>query len=185
MSSKKISDEERALFQDAMKGVTPLHQKKTIRKKTDITPDIYPIDFIENPIFLSDAYHDAVDSETPLVFLNPSLSKKQLKALKDGTLHFSHTLDLHGMTGDEAKTRLIAFLQNAFREETRAFLLIHGKGGRDGKPPVLKNLVNHWLRQIPEVLSFHSAKPKDGGSGALYVLLKKSTRTINDCTFHK
>ena len=50
---------------------------------------------------------------------------------------------------------------------------MHGKGLRSGPAgPVLKNSVQHWLSQWDEVLAFVSAQPRDGGSGALYVLLK-------------
>jgi DNA-nicking Smr family endonuclease len=51
---------------------------------------------------------------------------------------------------------------------------VHGKGnGSWQKQPVLKNKLNQWLRQRDEVLAFCSARPCDGGTGAIYVLLKK------------
>jgi len=53
-------------------------------------------------------------------------------------------------------------------------LLIHGKGGYEGAPPVIKNLISRWLPQFDEILAFHSAKAKDGGHGAVYVLLKRN-----------
>jgi DNA-nicking Smr family endonuclease len=40
--------------------------------------------------------------------------------------------------------------------------------------PVLKGKVNHWLQQRDEVLAFCSARPVDGGTGAVYVLLKRA-----------
>ena len=51
--------------------------------------------------------------------------------------------------------------------------IIHGKGYRSGeRQPVLKRKVNYWLRLRPDVLAFCSATPRDGGTGAVYVLLR-------------
>jgi DNA-nicking Smr family endonuclease len=53
-------------------------------------------------------------------------------------------------------------------------MVIHGKAfSQSGQQPVLKSYVNDWLRQLPQVLAFCSAQPKDGGSGALYILIKQ------------
>jgi DNA-nicking Smr family endonuclease len=55
--------------------------------------------------------------------------------------------------------------------------IIHGKGkrSRNNKGPVIKTKVNHWLRQRDDVLAFCSARPIDGGTGAIYVLLRRNT----------
>lgn len=69
---------------------------------------------------------------------------------------------------------LCQFIQTQAELGKRCLLIIHGKGGIQGAPPVIKNLLNRWLPQINEVIAFHSALPKDGGSGAIYVLLKRN-----------
>ena len=56
----------------------------------------------------------------------------------------------------------------------RHVIIVHGKGFRSQSKPVIKPLVNHWLKQADEVLAFCSAQPQDGGTGAVYVLLRKS-----------
>ncbi|MCV6604775.1 MAG: Smr/MutS family endonuclease, partial [Porticoccaceae bacterium] len=50
----------------------------------------------------------------------------------------------------------------------------HGKGEMRHKPALLKSCVNHWLRQLDVVLAFHTAQRHHGGSGATYVMLRKS-----------
>lgn len=56
----------------------------------------------------------------------------------------------------------------------RVVRIIHGKkNSSEGKMPVLKGKVNSWLRQKSEVLAFCSARPNDGGTRAVYVLLKR------------
>ncbi len=73
---------------------------------------------------------------------------------------------------------LINFIRQEATSRHRCLLIIHGKGSHNGKAPVLKNLVRHWLPQFPQVLAFHSALTRDGGAGALYVLLKEKGRKI-------
>jgi len=56
----------------------------------------------------------------------------------------------------------------------RCVRVVHGKAsGASDKPALLKSRVNSWLRQHPEVLGFASCQPRHGGTGAVYVLLKK------------
>jgi DNA-nicking Smr family endonuclease len=66
----------------------------------------------------------------------------------------------------------VAFLTDAIKREIRCVRIVHGKGlGSVNKEPVLKNKVLRWLVQREEVLAFCQARPNDGGSGALIVLL--------------
>jgi DNA-nicking Smr family endonuclease len=66
------------------------------------------------------------------------------------------------------------FLNDCVTRRLRCVRVIHGKGLRSGPGgPVLKHVVNHWLRKIENVAAFASARPVDGGTGAVYVLLGK------------
>ena len=86
-------------------------------------------------------------------------------------------MDLHGMTQDQAHRALNAFIDASSHAGRRCVLVITGKGGRgDGSVGVLREQVPRWLNQAPLrplVLAFSYATPKDGGEGALYVLLKR------------
>jgi|GEM_PF-590146 len=121
---------------------------------------------------LSDYYANPVQSESLLHYHQPGVSRLQVHALKTGKLSYQAKLDLHGLKPDAAKERLNQFLTQQIQLQHCWVLIIHGKGGRFGEAPVLKNLINRWLPQIPRVLGFHSAQPKHGGAGATYVLLK-------------
>jgi DNA-nicking Smr family endonuclease len=82
---------------------------------------------------------------------------------------------MHGMTAAIARSELVAFIAHCRSRRIRCARLIHGKGyGSDGSAPVLKNRLNSWLRQHPDVLAFTSAQARHGGSGALYVLLRSA-----------
>lgn len=105
---------------------------------------------------------------------NKSLSPKQFSKLKKGLLSPQASIDLHTTDSvNQAKELLLNFIYNQYGTKKRVILVIHGKGGQFGKAPELKNQCIHWLKQLSCVLAFCSALPKDGGTGALYVLLKK------------
>jgi DNA-nicking Smr family endonuclease len=118
---------------------------------------------------------DTADLETgeELLYVRDGLPYALLRRLRRGQFSVCTELDLHGMTVDEARTALGAFLTDARRASRRCVRVIHGKGNRSPLgQPVLKQKVNRWLRQRDEVLAFCSARPVDGGTGAVYVLLK-------------
>ncbi len=86
-------------------------------------------------------------------------------------------MDLHGMTQEQAHRALNAFIEGSFRAAKRCVLVITGKGLKpDGSVGVLRSAVPRWLNQPPNrerVLAFSYAIPRDGGEGALYVMLKR------------
>ena len=96
-----------------------------------------------------------------------------LKKLRQGKNPIEHSLDLHGLTVVEARKELLGFFDECKASGLRHAIIIHGKGFRSKDRPVIKPMVNRWLRATDNVLAFHSAQPKDGGNGAVYVLLKK------------
>ena len=116
---------------------------------------------------------DVLQAGDTLTFRRPIVQNTLLKKLRKGHFRIADELDLHGMNATEAKQALVAFVQTAYATNARCVRIIHGKGRRSSNHgPGLKPLVNRWLRQIDEVLAFCSARPVDGGTGAVYVLLK-------------
>ncbi|MCP5264477.1 MAG: Smr/MutS family protein [Burkholderiaceae bacterium] len=94
------------------------------------------------------------------------------RRLRRGEWTVRAQLDLHGMRVDEARSALAEFLATARQREQRCLRIIHGKGlGSANKEPVLKGKVMRWLIQRADVLAFCQARPNDGGSGALVVLI--------------
>ncbi len=85
-------------------------------------------------------------------------------------------LDLHGMTQAEAHGRLVAFVEGHQAAGRRCVLVVTGKGTWREEGGVLRDAVPRWLNEPglrPRILSFSHAQPKDGGEGALYILLKR------------
>jgi DNA-nicking Smr family endonuclease len=174
-----MSDEDKALFLEHMRSVKPLTEKT--KRVTSVNPKSPsplkkrsppPVE-AKKEYFLSDGIIEPVFSHTTLSYA-PSLPQRRFKALKNGHIAWEARLDLHGLHSDNARDALCQFISLQAKINKRCLLIVHGKGGHEGLPPVIKNLVNRWLPQMDEVLAFHSALPKDGGTGALYVLLKRN-----------
>jgi DNA-nicking Smr family endonuclease len=111
-------------------------------------------------------------------FLRPGLSRQVLRRLRGGHWVAQHELDLHGHTAAQAKPRVAEFLAQALRKGVRCVRIIHGKGLRNlsEREPVLKNKVRLWLSQREDVLAYAEARPADGGSGAVVVLLRAASQ---------
>ena len=108
-----------------------------------------------------------------LEFCRSGLQKKVLQKLKRGDNDFTALLDLHGHTTAEATRMLSNFVIDALAAGDRTVLIIHGKGLRSGAfGGVLKQFTASWLKRYAEVQAFCSAQPRDGGTGAVYVLLR-------------
>ena len=107
----------------------------------------------------------------------PGLDKRSAQRLVRGALSIEGRIDLHGLTRDQAQSRLLNFLAQAHERGKRNVLVITGKGS--GGTGVLKTEVPRWLNlpQVREkILGFSYAQPKDGGDGALYVLIRRQRR---------
>lgn len=123
----------------------------------------------------SDGRVEPVRPSDTLDFAVSDLPHRTRSALKRGQIPWEAGLDLHGHTLDEARTELERFLQEARAERMRCVLVVHGKARSLGLAdyPVIKSHVNAWLREWPTVLAFCSARDLDGGTGAVYVLLRR------------
>lgn len=102
-----------------------------------------------------------------------------MKKLKEGELTIESHLDLHGYTKLSAEAALVSFILNAHALGQRVVLVIHGRGLKSSQGPVLKEHLVRWLTTgslSHLILAFCSARPCDGGTGALYVLLKRQPR---------
>lgn len=122
----------------------------------------------------SDGRVEPVRPSEFLDFALPDLPYRTRGQLKRGQIVWEAGLDLHGYSLDEARLELESFLREAATSHMRCVLVVHGKAwGSSTDYPVIKSHVNAWLREWPSVLAFCSAKESDGGTGAVYVLLRR------------
>jgi len=107
-----------------------------------------------------------------LSFRRPTVSLTVFRKLKRGEISVRDELDLHGLTAVEARAALYEFLAEAASLDLRCVRIIHGKGKRSGhQGPVLKRKLGRWLQLRDDVQAYCSARPVDGGTGAVYLLL--------------
>ncbi len=114
-----------------------------------------------------------IAGETSLSFQRAGVRIQEMRKLRRGLFPAEDELDLHGLTQAAARDLLADFIVASRDARLRCVRIIHGKGYRSGgRGAVLKTAVDLWLRRHPDVLAFASAKAIDGGTGALYVLLR-------------
>jgi DNA-nicking Smr family endonuclease len=114
-----------------------------------------------------------LDTDEALSYRANGIGPDVLRKLRRGEWSIQSEIDLHGHRVDEAREALVAFLKSALKRNQRCVRVVHGKGlGSQGKTPVLKGKVRAWLVQRAEVIAFCQARPAEGGSGALVVLLR-------------
>jgi len=175
----KISADDKALFRKSVKNIRRLNQDRITPAKQRRRP--VPHQTLNDEIqvredMLSEAFDPAeLETGDELLYARPGIQHAVFKKLRRGQFSISAELDLHGMTVSLARQALSKFLQECQIKRSRCVRIIHGKGlsspyGR----AVLKTKVNAWLQQRNEVLAFCSARPVDGGTGAIYVLLKRN-----------
>jgi len=135
--------------------------------------------------FLTDGEVEQVEPQEVLSFKISGIQPNVFKNLKKAKYRFDYHLDLHRMSVKQARDAIFKLINSAEVEDFRCFLITHGKGERSEQPAKLKSYVNHWLKQIEQVVAFHSALTKHGGAGSVYVLLKKSKqkRKINQVKY--
>ena len=120
-----------------------------------------------------DPEHAGLEFGDELFFRRSGVRDRVLRKLRRGAYTIEAELDLHGLTVEGAREALHGFLLVAARRRLGCVRVVHGKGlGSGPRGPVLKNKVDRWLRRRTEVLAFVSARPAQGGTGAVCVLLK-------------
>jgi DNA-nicking Smr family endonuclease len=126
---------------------------------------------------LNDREAEPLDPWYVLDFKRPGVQNGVYRKLRQGRYEQEARLDLHRMSVRVARKELFDFIEQCFELGLRSVILIHGKGERKAereRSAVLKGHVDVWLREMPVVQAFHSAQPRHGGTGAAYVLLRKS-----------
>ena len=161
---EKISPEDSALFRDSVDRLPD--SEPEVDSEDDFGDDPAPRYAPSNATM-----HLGPDDKS--FYHAPSFDVKKIRQLKTGKIAYEISLDLHGMTSDEAYNALLDFIEECRLNQQRCVRIVHGKGGKLSDKPILKNKVDYWLRQIPGVLAFVSALPKYGGTGALLVYLKR------------
>lgn len=183
-TQEHLSDEQ--LLAQAMKGVKPLQLEATAPIQTAKKLDDNTLlrraaaegakEMTQEAISDTVALLNPVSSEAILSFRRTGIQQGLFKKLKDGHLVWKAAVDLHGCTVEQARQAVLQIIHDAQQEGINIIKIVHGKGyakEQHTQAGLLKTCVNGWLQQHRMVLAFHSAPAKDGGTGAVLVLLKK------------
>jgi DNA-nicking Smr family endonuclease len=173
-----IDPVERGLFHASVSDVVPLRRSPKVEHERR-RPDPVPAQRLRDD---HEALRESLSDQVPwdagletgeeLSYARNGIGAHTLRRLRRGYWVIQAELDLHGLTVDEARGRLVDFLNGCIRRGMRCVRVIHGKGLRSkNREPVLKRKVGGWLMQRDEILAFCQARQPDGGSGAVIVLL--------------
>ena len=172
------------LFQKSMQGVkkmdtsniAPIEKNKkkkmdaqTLAKRASATG---PMQIDNAELSDTQAMLNPVASQATLSYRIATLQHKVFEDLKAGNLRWFEAVDLHGCTVEDARAAVLQIIQMAKDENQNVIKIVHGKGPE----AILKTYVNGWLRQHRDVLAFVSAPEKQGGTGAVLVLLKRAEK---------
>lgn len=181
MAKKTLTSDDSQLFRQTIGNVRTVDSDKVLLT-TGNKPKPYPKRpevNVEGHLILPESSVDVekVGIEDSMSFLNTGLQHKVLKKLRQGYFGLDAEIDLHGLSSEEAKRQLLNFLHYCVEDGCRCVHIVHGKGHRSpDNYPILKNNLNLWLRQHKDVQAFCSASPKNGGTGAVVVLLQLSEK---------
>ena len=173
----KPDEHDSALFREATRGVKPLRHVPRVTGDAPGPRARARFAQAQRLQLPEEIGHDSADepelaAADATVFARPGVAATTLRKLRRGQYRVQAELDLHGLSVAEAKLQLREFLIASLQRNARCLRIVHGKGLRSGpKGPVLRQLVNGALRRTAQVLAFASARPVDGGTGAVYVLL--------------
>jgi DNA-nicking Smr family endonuclease len=176
-----VSEEDERAFREAMNDVRPLPE--SARRPAAPKPRAVARfsraerqEVLEESL-LPPADPSILDTGEEIHFRRHGVREETLRRLRRGQFSVEAEVDLHGFGRHAAHEALRAFIGSSVARGLSCVRVIHGKGRGSGpRGPVLKHVVNHWLRRMDDVIAFASARPVDGGTGAAYVLLATSRR---------
>lgn len=170
---KEKPEQETDLFRQALEDVVPLKPSDRIAptpKPRTATVRTTPF---SNTVADNLSDHGAGDVAAT-EFLRDGLNRMTLRKLRRGEWPPQDSLDLHGLSSNEARRLLVEFLHHATQRGLRCIEVIHGKGWRsEGRDGILKVHARHWLTQHASVLAFCEAPLNAGGGGTVWVLLRR------------
>jgi len=172
-------DDDAALFRAAIGGVRPVKRDfvEPLKKRP---PPRARFRRADEQSVVQESLHGKIEeleasAGERLRFRRPEIGERTLKRLARGRYAVQAEIDLHGMTKAQAEEALRDFINSSLLAGHRCVRVVHGKGlGSGFGGPVLKASVNSWLRRWRNVLAFVSTRQVDGGTGAVYVLLRRA-----------
>ncbi|QSX31643.1 Smr/MutS family protein [Shewanella cyperi] len=169
-----MTDQDNALFWAEMADVIPLKQQTLLPSAPDPQEQARKCKLAQlearlAPLAVDPAHLPPIGADVELSFCRDGVQQLVFRQLKLGKYRSKRQCDLRGMKLLDARLLLLKVIDDVIARDERNLLLVHGKG-------VMRSAMAAWLPQIDEVQAFYSAQLKDGGKGALYLMLEKSAQ---------
>ncbi len=158
--------------QDTVQRTSPLLDARTSKIRQDAASKVQQ----EEVEGAGSGFVRMAEPNEVLEFRRPGIQPFILRKLRAGDYAEADFIDLHGCTIEAAYDRVIHFIARSRDRGFRCVLIIHGKGELRKRKAIIKSYVAHWLRQLPDVLAFHSAPEWKGGTGAVMVIIRKNEK---------
>ena len=183
-SKNKASESD--LFQEMMMDVVRIKNDTAEHKKTHQVTDSHlakqqaaTVVTDINSDYLSIDFAPMIQPDATISFKRDGIQHSVFRRFKLGQYPVQAELDLHKKTLTEARDDVLTFIKECQQLNIKVAMIIHGKGAYSTPPALIKSHLANWLTQLSEINCAHSAQPFDGGTGAVYIMLKNSQR------FHK
>ena len=171
------------LFKEAMEDVKPLKDLSNVvflqhksPRNTRRPPDA---DVEDN--FLITGFVDMLPLDTPLAYKQDGIQQGVLDKLHGGKYRIEASLNLIRTPVEACRQQLFAFIRRMQHEQLRTLLIIHGKGRHhNSHANLVRSFVARWLAQFEQVQAYCTARPEHGGTGACYVVLRKSAAASSE-----
>jgi len=176
----RVTDNDSMLFRDAVGDVKPVTTGNRREPEKNTKSPTTPMKQADDKAVMRELLEDFKDTDLletgeHLAWCAPGIQRSELRKLKSGRYAIQAEIDLHGFTRAEAKAELAGFLHHVETQGHRCVRIIHGRGRKNPeRTPVLKRAVDNWLQHHKRVLAYCSARENDGGTGAVYVLLRRT-----------
>jgi len=179
-----------AAFRRAMQAVTPIPARDTVEHRpaaagAAVTPALAvrrAAALGETPARIDAGVSDGsvthLLSEGGTAYVRADAAPDTARRLRRGQWRAGAELDLHGLRVEQARHAVLSFVDECLEHGIRCLRIVHGKGyGSQGMEPVLKDRTRSWLVQKAAVIAFSEAPEREGGAGALLVLLRLPEET--------
>lgn len=175
-------DDDFSLFQAMMNDVKPIKNDTAELKKSHVVTEAQLAKRqaaiwlnVDDPNYLSTEQTEMIKPQDVIEFKRDGVQEGVYRKLRLGKYPIQARLDLHRKTIKEARDEVVAFLRQCMQMDIRTVMIVHGRGERSNPPALMKSYVATWLTQINDVQCAHSAQRFHGGTGAVYILLRKSS----------
>lgn len=167
-----LRPEDEALFRAAVENV---------EESVYVSPKISPKIKLNFPA--SEVVAPKRDLKPLLKGVSGDIDRRTMRALRRGQIRPEDRLDLHGMSQEDAHKSLVKFLQRSRADGKKCVIIITGRGKISQGGGLLQNQTPKWLNSSllrQGIIAFSAAQASDGGSGAIYVLLRKPRYRLKD-----